>query len=93
MSKSDKPKNSVEGTGGHFVDPNSGAATQPGGYAYAPVVDESFDAAVADAVTEEQEAARQSRKEAGVKDAEQDKKADAIKKAAASVRTQDEKKN
>lgn len=39
-----------------FVDPNSGAAPQPGGYASAPVQDEGqFDAAVADDVTEAQE--------------------------------------
>lgn len=39
-----------------YVDPNSGAAPQPGGYAAAPVQDEGqFDAAVADDVTEAQE--------------------------------------
>lgn len=40
-----------------YVDPNSGAAPQPGGFAAAPVLpDGEFDAAVADEVTDAQEA-------------------------------------
>ncbi len=42
-----------------YIDPNSGAAPQPGGYSGRPPVDPAgnFDAAVADDVTEEQEKA------------------------------------
>jgi hypothetical protein len=51
-----------------YIDPNSGAAPQPGGYgaSHAPVLaDEAgeFDAAVADEVTEEQEKAEQDKPE------------------------------
>lgn len=70
-----------------YVDPNSGAATQPGGYAFAPVVEDGkFDAAVADEVTLEQEAAKAKRDEGDEADDEQDKKLDELKKVRRSRR-------
>lgn len=66
-----------------YIDPNSGAAPQPGGFGgAAPVLEDGeFDAAVADELTEEQEQAEREQEEAAGR--EPAKKAVPAKKAPA----------